>query len=477
MAHSPRRGSLLTLAVTMGLALGTLPAAQARVAAADIKLSPSVGPPTSPATAKGRGFGASERVRIDFDGSFLAVAMADPAGKFARRVRIPAEAAPGPHVVTATGEDSGESAGATFLVRTDWRRFHFDSANTGHNPFENVLNTGNVSTLEVKWSAATAPGVAPTPVVWGGRVYVASADGVVRALDASTGSTIWAQEVGETDALPPDVANGLVYVMNINAEVFALDANSGEIAWSLDLGEDLASPPNVSNGTVYATAIVDLPGGSGTRTYALDAVTGALRWKGPTTGAPDALAVAHGLVYTAGAIGGYVSAYDASTGAEVWSVFDCGEYCSVGSISAAGRLVFLAYLGSPRGMNALTGQTAWIASEGAVSYFGAPALAGDAVYLGNGLDQEVVAWNAFNGDVLWRAALPGGTTGSSPAVANGVLFIGSDEGRLRAYDAETGQLLMMSADLGSPFKASPAVADGIVFGAVEDGTVYAFGLP
>lgn len=476
MPHTRRSVSALILALVSALALGVLPSAQAGVDAG-IKLSPGVGPPTSVTTMRGRGFGASERVRIDLDGLFLAAARTDPAGDFFRRLRIPAEAAPGPHLMSATGRDSGEHATAEFLVRTNWRRFHFDSANTGLNPFENVLNTGNVSTLEVKWSAATSPGAAPTPVVWGGMVFVASADGVVRALGASTGSIIWTQDVGETDASPPDVANGLVYVMNVAAEVFALHADSGEIAWTRDLGEDDATPPNVSNGIMYATAIVDLPQGSTTVTLALDAATGALRWKGPTTGAPDALAVARGLVHTAGAIGGYVSAYDASTGAEVWSVFDCGEYCPVSSVAAAGRLVFLAYLGSPRGMNALTGQTAWIASEGAVSYSGGPAIAGNAVYLGNGLDEEVVAWNAFNGDVLWRAPLPGGTTGSSPAVANGVLYIGSDDGRLRAYDAATGEPLWESPDLGTPFQASPAVSDGMVYGAVEDGTVYAFGLP
>jgi outer membrane protein assembly factor BamB len=474
----PRRSvSVLTFAVVFAFFPGILPSAQANAAEATIRLSPDVGPPTRPITVRGREFGASERVRLDLDGSFLAAAVTDPTGAFSRRIRIPAEAVPGPHLVGATGRSSGKHAAAEFLVRTDWRRFHFDSANTGHNPFENVLNTSNVASLEVKWTVDTSAGAAPTPVVWGGRVYAASADGVVRALDASTGSTIWSQDVGETDGSPPDVVNGVAYVMNTTAEVLALDAETGDIMWSPDIGLANISAPNVWNGNVYATANIDVPGGSANRTAALDAVTGAPLWREVTRGAPEALAVAEGLVYTAGAIGGYVSAYDALTGAERWSVFECGEYCPVSSVTVSGGVAFLRY--DTKGLwalDALTGDSRWTGDADGFSYNAAPAVANGLVYLGS-LDEELVAWDEVTGEVRWTAVLPEGTQDSSPAVANGVLYIGSEDRRLRAYDAATGDLLWESSDLGSPFKASPAVADGLVYGAVEDGTVYAFGLP
>jgi outer membrane protein assembly factor BamB len=474
MAFSRR---CLILVSAIALAGTILPSARADVAEAAIKLSPAVGPPTRPVTVQGRGFGAGEVVLIDFDGFLLGSAVTDQAGAFSRRVGIPAEASPGPHVVTATEEDGGGTAHATFLVRTDWRRFHFDSANTGHNPFENVLDTSNVVGLEMKWSVPTSGGAAPTPVVWGGMVFVASTDGLVRAIDASSGSTIWTQDIGETDASPPDVTRGLVYVMNTTGETFALDAVTGAIRWIRDLGEEDATPPNVSNGAVFATAIADLPGGDFTMTNALDAVSGASGWRGPTTGAPTALAVAEGLVFSTGAIGGYVSAYDALTGEERWSIFDCGEYCSVSSISVSGGVAFLRYdTVGLWALEALTGETRWIGDASGFSYHEAPAVANGLVYLGN-LDEELVAWDEATGEVVWTAVLPGGTQDSSPAVANGVIYIGSDDGRLRAYDAATGQPLWASPDLGSPFQASPAVADGVVYGAVEDGTVYAFALP
>ena len=66
---------------------------------------------------------------------------------------VPASALPGDHIVTATGESSGLQAQAFFTVRTDWTKFHFDLANTGLNPYENVLSPASVGGLTLAWSA------------------------------------------------------------------------------------------------------------------------------------------------------------------------------------------------------------------------------------------------------------------------------------------------------------------------------------
>ena len=69
---------------------------------------------------------------------------------------------------------------------------------------------------------------------------------------------------------------------------------------------------------------------------------------------------------------------------------------------------------------------------------------------------------------------------SSPAVANGVVFVGTypDQGYgpgiLYALNARTGAL-RWSHKMASIF-SSPAVANGVVYVASWDGKVYAFGL-
>jgi outer membrane protein assembly factor BamB len=62
---------------------------------------------------------------------------------------------------------------------------------------------------------------------------------------------------------------------------------------------------------------------------------------------------------------------------------------------------------------------------------------------------------------------------SSPAVANGVVYVGSDDGDFYAFDAKTGAALW-SAATGGAVESSPAVANGVVYVGSDDASLYAF---
>lgn len=64
----------------------------------------------------------------------------------------------------------------------------------------------------------------------------------------------------------------------------------------------------------------------------------------------------------------------------------------------------------------------------------------------------VLSWIGHPGDVIY----------SSPTVANGVVYIGSDDGKLYAFDARTG-MRRWTALTGKGIFSSPAVADGVVY--------------
>ena len=63
---------------------------------------------------------------------------------------------------------------------------------------------------------------------------------------------------------------------------------------------------------------------------------------------------------------------------------------------------------------------------------------------------------------------------SSPAVANGVVYVGSNDGKFYALNAATGTLVW-SYKSGHWFFSSPAVVNGVVYTGCDDGNVYAFG--
>src|SRR5258706_194456 len=95
--------------------------AQPSTHAADVSISLSVysGPPTTNVTVNGSGFGSSEMVTITFDTAPVGAGMTDSNGVFSTEITIPNSALPGNHVIEATGQISGLSAQATFLVQTD----------------------------------------------------------------------------------------------------------------------------------------------------------------------------------------------------------------------------------------------------------------------------------------------------------------------------------------------------------------------
>jgi eukaryotic-like serine/threonine-protein kinase len=64
---------------------------------------------------------------------------------------------------------------------------------------------------------------------------------------------------------------------------------------------------------------------------------------------------------------------------------------------------------------------------------------------------------------------------SSPAVANHVVYVGSEDGNVDALNAATGAKLWSYTTSNQVF-ASPVVVNGVVYVGSGDGNMYAFGL-
>jgi outer membrane protein assembly factor BamB len=72
----------------------------------------------------------------------------------------------------------------------------------------------------------------------------------------------------------------------------------------------------------------------------------------------------------------------------------------------------------------------------------------------------------------WTATTAGEVT-SSPAEADGIMYVGSQDDKIYALNATTGATLW-TGTTGAPVDSSPAVANGIVYVGSEDDKVYAF---
>ena len=161
-----------------------------------------------------------------------------------------------------------------------------------------AINEQTIAKLGLVWSRelGTTRGLEATPLVENGVIYTTGSWSVVHALDAKTGNVRWTYDpaVPRTGAffICCDVVNrgvalyrGKVYVGTLDGRLIALDAQSGKPVWS--------------------TLTIDPM-----RPYAI-------------TGYPR---VANGLVIigNAGAeygVRGYISAYDAETGKQLWRTY------------------------------------------------------------------------------------------------------------------------------------------------------------
>jgi hypothetical protein len=139
----------------------------------------------------------------------------------------------------------------------------------------------------------------------------------------------------------------------------------------------------------------------------------------------------------------------------------------------------------------LTCTPIWEGETGGPIY-SAPAVANGKVYVGT-YDEKLYAFDAagINGcgagvprecTALWTATT-GGQIFSSPAVANGVVYVGSDDDKLYAFDAagvtrcSGGTCLpLWTGGTAGQVMSSPAVANGVVYVGSNDDKLYAFGV-
>ena len=159
------------------------------------------------------------------------------------------------------------------------------------------IDDGNVARLGLAWSQTLDfdRGVQATPLVVDGVMYVTGPWSVVYAFDAATGRPLWQHDprVNRAQAVegccgPVNrgvaVWEGRVYVGTLDGRLVALDAASGKEAWSVDTLIDASRGYNITGAPRVVKGRVLIGNGGadmGARGYvsAYDAGTGAMAWR------------------------------------------------------------------------------------------------------------------------------------------------------------------------------------------------------
>jgi outer membrane protein assembly factor BamB len=364
------------------------------------------------------------------------------------------------------------SQGAT--TRSAWPMFGFDAAHTGSNPNETVLGTSNVASLALTWSRSTGGREAccGSPIVSkGGTVIVPGGDFFAHAFDAATGAPRWTSS-SQVQSFAGAISKGTVY-LGTSSGVMALRVSSGHVLWSDGgcNGQQVNAPPIVANKTVYA-------GLNDPELIALEAATGACRWEGLARMSYDggsSPALSNGVVYVGDDTGRLWSA-DAGDGSVRWHAAAVGIYsnANVSTPIATHRRAYASAADELGAYKASTGARVWAFGIGSDAVFGPPALADGVIYVGSS-DGHVYAVDPSTGYEVWDASIGSGF-GVHVSVANGVVYASSD--KLYALDAATGSILWSgSTGTRGTGGSAPAIANGMVYVQGLNERIYAFGLP
>jgi outer membrane protein assembly factor BamB len=276
------------------------------------------------------------------------------------------------------------------------------------------------------------------------------------ALDASTGTVIWANPLPNGGAwYGPTVNANRVIVEMANKEgqsggIIAFRASDGTTLWTDNLPQGVWSPASFDPtgthmyqeiGNPCFTQPTPKPGDGCSGSFLdIDPTTGSIRWKYQV---PD---------------------------------FSGDDDCATAPAYDNGMIFGGCKNGIEYALNALTGSVVWqfnTGLSGDLGIFSSAAVANGVVYFGAG-DKKIHALRETDGTQLWSYTTAGLDFGS-PIVANGVIYEDSLAGTL--YALHTDGTVLTTVALGGPAVSSPAITNGVLYQTVKTGFADAVSLP
>lgn len=339
------------------------------------------------------------------------------------------------------------------------------------------------------------PGLAhSSPVVWGERLFVATAvsslgdasfrpglygDGdasedrsehewVLYAIDKHTGEILWdrvayegppvdKRHVKSTYASATPATDGRIVVVSFGSQgIHAFDVE-GHFRWKVDVGRlnlgayDIptfewgpASSPIIWRGVVFAQCDTQ----ADSFVLALDVETGELLWKAdrdelPSWGTPAVYEGESGNELVTNAPN-FIRGYDPETGHELWRLGGSSKITAPTPVYANDKIV----VASGRRPE----QPIFVVRAGA---------RGDLTLAEGAASSEAIAWSRTRR----------GPYMPTPLIYDGILYVLANNGIFDAYELESGEEIYRQRipHLGSGFSASPVAADGKIYLSNEDG--------
>ncbi|MFN8180090.1 MAG: PQQ-binding-like beta-propeller repeat protein [bacterium] len=372
---------------------------------------------------------------------------------------------------------------------TDWPMFRRCSAGSSY------VELSVPPPLRLAWSVPVPGMVAmSSPVVANGKVYFGcrpernlSEAGVMK-LDAVTGNQEWFTHLPSGVSLAPAIAGNVVMATTMSDSVYGLNAATGARLWTqpqIEARYTMTAP-------VFDGALAWV--GTEPRPAQVHWATGARDWYSANIGSPW-----YSVIYSSPAVGpsyiyfsffgwddpttGGFKVINRTNGSLVYGEAGCrrSPLWTPDYVYVVGALDRNNQQLTARDQ---TGNVLWTSATNMGAGSSSPAI-GHGILVVPGRNGSIQGFRASDGLNLWTKTV--GTqlydmeegwgdvhaSNSTPAIADSVVYVGSNDGRLYALDLRTGAELWRW-DLGVPIESSPAIAGNMLYVAAEDEHLYAF---
>ena len=436
----------------------------------------------------------------------------------------PTGASPSPSISPSRSPSTSPSPSAsTPPANGDWPTYHRNNARDG-----NATNLAPLSTLSVAWTASLDGAVYGQPLVVGSRIFAATENDTVYALNPDTGAVVWSAHVGTPESLsdlpcgnidPIGITSTMVYDPATNrvfavAEstggahtLFGINATTGAVevqtAFEPPLGNAKAhlqrGALTLVNGRIYAGfggLFGDCDQYVGAVVSVTTAGTGKISYSVPTTreagiwGTAGAVVDGTHLLYAVGNGASTSGAYDGSDSTIAltldlqradffaptdWATQNAGD-ADLGSMTPAlvGSFVYadgkagIGYVLRHDNLGGIGGQVSLLNNN--CQAYGGSAVSGNTVFLPCATGPRAVTIAADGtATELWRAPTSVPAAGS-PVIGGGAVWVVDyNGGVLYALNPATGAMLAQVRVGQAPNFASPTLSGSRAYVGIRTG--------
>ena len=362
----------------------------------------------------------------------------------------------------------------------------------------------------IKWDTDVGDGVTDyfsrlTPVFAYDKVFAASRDGVVAAINPENGDVIWEQDFANYDnyslgkallwysnrAVSAKISGGLVAAYNSvffgteDGFVYALDESTGELKWKVAVQGEVIAPPAVDGGVV----LVNTTSG---HLYALDPSDGEERWLTETDVPPLSLrGVSAPAADSGGAIvgtpGGKLQVSILETGLVAWETQIAAPSgatelerivdIDVKPLVFGGNVYVISYNGALSAVELRTGQVVWTREY---SSYRNVTISGNRLFVVD-KDSNLFAIDRRSGVEMWTSVTLKGRNITAATPHGNHVVVGDEYGFIHWFTQDEGKIVARIAvgddDLDEGIYVEPVSADDVLYVQTRDGKLAAVTQP